>query len=334
MGRVKKLQEIALLAVYTDIFRSTQTGSDEVLSGLKKKMDEYLVSTHRPLREKLWEEFYRQLQLPFGAECPDNVCNFMSCILDDDFQHLKIKVKSDTFRVKLIETITHNSPSLGSISFDNPLSKWQSLSWASQKLFAKSFLGLKKLTTLKIDCQAVGDFTSFSTHIGHSCPNLTSLHLGVFSQFSVEQILGLVLGEENSKMLPNFVLQEAKGQRPNLHRLQFSKDCITPICKSLKSLVLRFFMDEEVSWDTKISCTAFLVRHFSDLLNVNVNVQENGGHQITVCSSAIQFLHEMLLEGSEDTEEFEVTMRVGQQANCRSLKWIANCPPPSKTLFL
>ena len=247
MGRVKSLKQMALWAVYTDIVSSLQPNlsqedssedeasptvkkikrdPDEVVSELKLKLKSYLVGKHRHFREKLWEECCNQFFILKG-ECPNDICDFLSAVLDDKFLHLDVPsfvIKSAApsqegkfYPVHLIDTIARHSPSLISFSFNTRL--WRLPSRTSQELFAKSFLGFKNLTGLKINWPSNGDFTAFFNHIDRSCPNLTSLQLGEHSEswsYSLDQLLGLVVGEE-ADLLPYSVRQDAEGEAPNLH---------------------------------------------------------------------------------------------------------------------
>ena len=63
-----------------------------VVSDLKKKLNEYLVGTHRHFREKLWKEFCIQ---HIDRASKDNqpqfeICDFLSCVLDNKFCHLEV----------------------------------------------------------------------------------------------------------------------------------------------------------------------------------------------------------------------------------------------------
>jgi len=239
MGRVKSLKEIALLAVYTDIVSSLrQTSSEsedetiessaennikrdpnEVVSDLKLKLNKYLVGKTRHLREKLWEECNNQFfRVIVNGKRANDICDFLSCVLDDKFHHLEVcssLIRSEVplqlqlqllqgkfYPVHLIETIAQNSPSLSSLHFNTRL--WKSPSKAALELFAKAFLSLKNLTILNINWRSTGDFSAFFNHIGQSCPNLTSLQLGEHTEswsYSLDQLLGLVVGEEVLKAL-------------------------------------------------------------------------------------------------------------------------------------
>ena len=220
------------MALYTDIVSSLRPTSfesedetpssaenkikrdpDEVVSDLKLKLNKYLVGKTRHFREKLWEECNNQfLRVIVNGKHPNDLCDFLSCVLDDKFHHLEVcssLIRSEApsregkfYPVHLIETIAQNSPSLPSLHFKTRL--WKSPSRASQELFAKAFLSLKNLTRLNINWRSTGDFSAFFNHIGRSCPNLTSLQLGEHTEswsYSLHQLLGLVLGEEVFKVL-------------------------------------------------------------------------------------------------------------------------------------
>jgi len=135
-------------------------------------------------------------------------------------------------------------------------------------------------------------------------------------------------------MLPYSVRQEAEGEAPNLHRLQFTEDSVTPICRTLKILKIHYSRDNDVPVRIQISTTAFLLRHFPQLMDVDVKFRPFVGDDAPCCSSAIQLLHETLLElnsGDCVMQETSMVQRVGQQQDkLLSLKWITNSPP-SKT---
>ena len=320
-----------------------------VVSDLKKKLNEYLVGTHRHFREKLWKEFCIRL---IDKASRDNqpqfeICDFLSCILDNKFCHLEVGSQLNEsqdpspqggkfYPARVIETIAHNSPTLSSLSFKFLL--WQSgPSRASQELFAKSFFNLKNLTHFKITgWRSTSDLTVFFTHLGCSCPNLTSLELGEQDslQFSLQHVLALVLGEE-ADIFPHSVRQQAQKAMPNLYLLQFSNESVTPICKSLKVLKIHYGR-HQVPIEMQVKSTAFLLRHFPQLEIIEVKFYQSGIVSIPCCSIAIQLLHAThqllnVLTG-EEMQENEIT-REGSKGQFHSLKWINTSPSQGNHLL-
>ena len=356
----KKLQNIALKSVCTDIVSllsslSISKEDDEspppakkikldpglVVSDLKKKLDEYLIGTHRHFREELWKEYQSR-----GKQNPDIImCDFLSCVLDGKFNHLYVNSslfpteetasrQGKFYPVELIEIITHNCPSLASLSFEyekeqSPTNK------ASQELFAKSFLGLTNLTRLKISWHFKSDLTPFFTYLGHSCPQLRSLQLGKDGNslaFSLQHLLALVLGEE-ADILPHSVRQDTTDRMAAMH-IQFSQDNVTPICQSLR--VLRIFYGDS-PLEMQLSSTVFLLRHSPQLAILDLNFEQSSSNPVPCVSIAILCMHSMLYSlnnvNNNVLEENEVTRQIGEQGELRSLKWISIAPPPSKRIF-
>ena len=210
-------------------------------------------------REELWEEYNKQ---PGDQNRPD-LCLFLGCILDNDFNKLQFNPgnlppvlfnkQGNFYLIELVEIVSKHCPSLQEISF---VIKTLQLPRSAEALWAKSFAGLKRLTTLRLDWSTPSNCISFFTHLGSSCSKLQKLKLRRLP-FKLDQQLALVLGPR-LQLLPHSVKETIDTKK--WLRFQFHNDHTAAICRSLNYLSSKISGSNE-----KIVSECFLLRHFSQL---------------------------------------------------------------------
>ena len=283
---------------------------------VKKKLDEYLVGIFRHIREELWEEYNKRS----ADENRPDLCLFLSCILDSNFNKLQFNPgnlppvlfnkQGNFYLIELVEIVSKHCPSLQEISF---VIETPQLPLSAETLWAKSFAGFKKLTTLKLDWSTPSNCISFFTHLGSSCPILQKLKL-ISLPFQLDQQLALVLG-------PRHQLLPLSAKEKISYSFQFADGHVTPICQSLQ------FLSSKSEFNEGNLClsSVFLLRHFPQMKKLPAISSD-----ILICSKS--YLSTILLIFHELNTELTRMIEVSKRGTL-NLKWNLNASPPRNKLL-
>ena len=232
---------------------------------VRAQLDEYLVSWYSCVRHDLIQQFltkyYCSCCQPGEDKFNQNLLvSFMDSVMDKSFTCFTlpegvIPQISHSDLTQLLKIISFRSPQLENLNI--------SLGLPLGPEFALSLANFTHLTYLTLSSdEGLNNTLKLFSHLGHSCPQLESLHLAKIT-FGVDQVLALILGDKQALLPPDFPSDALK-----LMDLQFSPASLTPICFSLKEL--NFFCDESKSvcqflYAQQNPPTALLLRHFRKL---------------------------------------------------------------------
>ena len=162
--------------------------------------------------------------------------------MDENFEELIVKIQ-ERVAVKdensdLIQVVAKQSPFLSSLEFNfgKPITAEMGAT------FAQSFLQLKYLTSLTITEMTDHSYCiPFLENLGTNCPKLEQLCIKSEFIFEARHILALLIGEQ-LKLFPKLTalmeISELSTQMI-MQRTRIYPKHLTPICNSLKSLLLQ-----------------------------------------------------------------------------------------------
>ena len=269
------------------------------------------------------------------SELLPDIFLFFDCILNDSLQHLEVRRCHSTsvteegrlYFVQLMKTIAHRCPSLQSLYFDFSHSTH---SWNPDAHCARSLSGFTNLTNLELEWCSQNNFncTDFFIFLGSSCPKLEKLKLHNRNpnqlSFGLDQQLAFILGEA-FHLFPYDVMQDLRKGTLELHRLQFNRENVTPICASLQSLQV-WSSGDGFDRSHQVSSIAFLLRHIPGLKKLAVEYLSQF-FKFNV-SEAVRYLGFCL--DSFDYGEEEYGDIVEMTPIFRRLRWTTNLPPSRK----
>ena len=257
----KSLEDLALIALIEFVMRFfqavNQQGREELLTAVRKKLDEVMVGpVYGRMRQKCLEH-WSKVSERYSLE---ELNWFLDCVLDESCTHFdttNLGTASDSSLqvFKVINTVIECCPHLQEFSIY--IFPRCSIPPRHESLLLNSLLKLRNLTEMNLSfcsLQASSDFLQFYSQLGKSCPQLAYLTLSNHFPFKVPQMLALTLGD-NAKFLTEAAKKKMWGNDgSSIHKYLFDEKYLSPICKSLKE----FSKFDGIS----NSSGAFLLRHF------------------------------------------------------------------------
>ena len=147
------------------------------------------------------------------------------------------------------------------------------------------------------------DYFPFFASLGESCPKLIQLEI-FYILFRFHHLLPLVLGKKR-ELLPQQFMDQLNADHSLLAHLQFTPQCVTPICSTIQKLNVN-----EFSGFNPIH-GAFILRHFS-------NLQQS----LDVRGRAVCLLHQQLQPNV--TSEPTTFQRSSEELGL--IEWTVNAP--------
>ena len=238
---------------------------DIVIDNIREYLDEYLVGeVYSEVRRKLVNNF----QLFYNAICnkkdstgfPAQLYKvFLDCFVDDSFKQFATPSELCEPSSFVVETIGRRSKRLETLH-------WTSVAPGLPVTSAHQLLGcFTQLTKLKLSWNDVTfpDSTLFLSTLGESCPNLKQLNIKSLP-VGIPQLLALMFGPRLDLIRQSWRV-ENEEIRSELHKYQFSKESLTPVCSSLQQLKVNWVdWEDDCLWDNS-STVAFVLRHFPQL---------------------------------------------------------------------
>ena len=261
--------------------RKVVSSTSAIVASIRAQLHEYLVSSYSQVRHDLIKKL---MQTHFCSSsqfnCQDKqklVLSFLDSVLDNSFNSLNLSGSDMTvnkglasigFAAKkiplpltepalLLEIVAHRSPLLKKLKFAFTL---PSQTAPLGPLFGLQLGKLVNLTILSLSLKTTDSCIDLFISLGQSLSQLATLHLAQLP-FGTDQLLALILGSKHALLPPNFSTQAAK-----LLDLQFTPESTSPICSSLKQLILE--CDKSVYFcQYKLPQIALVYRHFSQMEN-------------------------------------------------------------------
>ena len=230
---------------------------------VRAQLDEYLVSWYSHLRPLLLQRFVHNY-CDDDQEAQANmklILSFFDSVLDQNFTSLSLNAMKKinplfiNDPIKLLEIITQRSPLLKTLDLN--FRSHEEVPLIDQR-FGLLLGKLTHLTSLTLSSiQTTGNCADLFSSLSQTCPQLATLQL-VEVPFGTNQILALMLGSKRALLSSEF-----PKDTETLADVQFSPECLTPLCNNLK--VLRYDCEFLHPGMCRISPIAFFLRHFKNL---------------------------------------------------------------------
>ena len=263
--------------------RKVVSSTSAIVASIRAQLDEYLVGSYSQVRHDLIKKL---IQTHFCSSsqfnCQDKqklVLSFLDSVLDNSFYGLDLSGSAitiddglaiicfETTKIPplpltepalLLEIVAHRSPLLKTLDFAFTL---PSQTAALGPLFGLQLGKLVNLTSLCLSLKTTDSCIDLFISLGQSLSQLASLHLAQLP-FGTDQLLALILGSKHSLLPLNFSTQAAK-----LLDLQFTPESTSPICSSLKQLILECDQSTGYFCQYKLPLIALVYRHFTQMEN-------------------------------------------------------------------
>jgi hypothetical protein len=242
----------------------TQVERNKALTDLRVKLDENLIGPYSEERHKIMDRFIKSHIGLKPSEVDYNLClAFLNCLLDKSFTSFCLTGEEvnhpfeDFDPLELIPVISQQSPDLKFLSLYFAIS---STEHTLVPALCTSFKSFKLLTSLKLEYKwkrntKKVDFIPFIASLGELCPKLIHLSLTGPNIFTIKHLLALVLGKKH-ELLPQQLIDQLFTDVSLVAHLQFTRDCVSPICSTLQQLNVDHFSSHGM---------AFVLRHFPKL---------------------------------------------------------------------
>ena len=278
------------------------------LDAIKKRLNGYLLGPFSDVKHHIFQRFIDTYCCK--PQVDHNIClAFFNCLLDDSFKECVFTNTSGhpfclLEPVQLLGVIGQHSPKVETLAFDFGL---HTATVPFNQAFSLS--PFKFLMNLSISWKAPAgtDWIPFCASLGNVCPRLSILQLDDIS-FGTLELISLLLGPR-LELFPQELLDEmaTENYSTKLSRLEFSPNCLTPICSTLKQLK----HSHSLSLDDAMACRCwdnyviFVLRHLRQLQVF----KHDCIRQTTPWSqtAAVIFLHQEQLEERSETSDSTFT---------------------------
>ena len=285
---------------------------DNIIDNIRKYLDEYLVGD---VYSKVISKLVNNFQWFYSMICKNNSpCSpaqlyqvFVDCFVDDSFKEFDVTPSElCQFSSIIIETLARRCKRLETLH-------WTSVSPGLPVTSAHQLLGcFTHLTKLKLSWDDVTfpDSTLFLSTLGESCPNLKKLNIKSLP-VGIPQLFALMFGPRLDFIRQSWRV-ENEQVRSELHKYQFTKESLTPVCSSLQKLKVNWVdWEDDCMWDNS-STVAFVLRHFPQMRNLSECCHQH----VNFASSAVRLLYKTQFDDTTET----TTHTLG------SIKWTVNAP--------
>ena len=165
---------------------------------------------------------------------------FLNCVLNDQFTDICIRNPEIGKLNQILNVVFKKSPTIHTLdvnyfhnAFWTTQSSIQEIVHSNHTEFLLTLQKFKHLTSWQLDFLPK-DCSPLLCKLGTNCPQLIHLSLGSFF-FENKHAFALILGE-GARLFPLQEQLDWDSERNCTHELAFAPSCLTPICKTLKSL--------------------------------------------------------------------------------------------------
>jgi hypothetical protein len=357
-GRVKSLTDLAFIASYKEVesnllltrscpsllsstlislqpsFRNylASLTNENILKFIKERLDAHLIGhIGFRIRKEMVEKFFTSVSpiFPLAGNVKPDAADFLDCVLNDKFTEICIQNPAIEKIDAILAVVYNKSPNISSLNVNYCR---QNLLLSNRLNEQGILLVLQKfthLTSLQLDFLPE-NCSTLLCKLGVNCPQLIHLSLGSFF-FGNEHGFALILGE-GARLFPVYEQLDWYSERNSTHELEFDPSCLTPLCKTLKSLeITRYdYPDHKFvtyflsAFNNPHSTLGFALRHLTNLEEIKLDLP-----YLLLPAYAVQALHrQSLIQADPVVREIRTIVdRRALDAETRLfLKWTCEAP--------